>query len=166
MSRKQRILQKRFEIFCEGDTEFDRINTVPGEYVNFMRLVEYCITQNRNGNTPHFLIVNNPDFEYVACLHSPEYNGQDIHKFILAKLGAKDIDTFKGNTEIYNFLNSNGLSNKIMLDKIRDKEKFIRNDYDVKKTTFDITIKSTDVEFDLLSRKCSNIDEFFDVIDW
>lgn len=216
MSRKQRILQKRFVIFCEGDTEYnyidkmrknqgvelvlkpinmqgggysaflqkikteaqsnylakfiiidaDRISTVPGEQANFMRLAEYCVTQNRKGNTPHFLIVDNPDFEYVACLHSPEYNGQDIHKFIITKFGVKDIETFKGNTEIYDFLNSKGLSYEIMLDKVRGKEKFVKNEYDIKKTTFDITIKSTDVNFDMLARKCSNIEEFFDVIDW
>ena len=144
----------------------DRISSVPGEQANFMKLVEYCVLQNRKGNTPHFLIVDNPDFEYIACLHSPEYKGQDIHKFILTKLGFKDIDSFKGNAEIYDFLNNNGMSYEIMLDKVRDKEKLIRNNYEVKKTTFDITIKSTDLDLDLLNRKCSNIEEFFDVIDW
>ena len=216
MSRKIRTLQKRFAVFCEGDTEYnyidkmrknqgvelvlkpinmhgggyssflqkikteaqsnylakfiivdaDRISSVPGEQANFMKLVEYCVLQNRKGNTPHFLIVDNPDFEYIACLHSPEYKGQDIHKFILTKLGFKDIDSFKGNAEIYDFLNNNGMSYEIMLDKVRDKEKLIRNNYEVKKTTFDITIKSTDLDLDLLNRKCSNIEEFFDVIDW
>lgn len=45
-----------------------------------------------------------------------------------------------------------------MLDKVRDKEKFVKNDYDIKKTTFDIMIKSTDICFDMLYRKCSIIE--------
>lgn len=53
-----------------------------------------------------------------------------------------------------------------MLDKVRNKEKFVKNAYDIKKNTFDIVIKDTDVDFDMLTRKCSNIEEFFDVIDW
>ena len=216
MSRKQRFLQKKFAVFCEGDTEFnyfdrmrknqgvklvlkpinmpgggysnflqkikieaqsnylakfivvdaDRINSVPGEYTNFVRLLEYCKTQNRKGNTPHFLIVDNPDFEYVTCLHSLEYNGQDIHKFILTKLGIQDISLLKGKADIYDFLNSNGLSYEIMLEKVRTREKFVRNDYDIKKSTFEIMIKDTIVNYDMLNKKCSNIEELFDVIDW
>ena len=71
----------------------------------------------------------------------------------------KDIDTFKSNEEIYDFLNSKGLSYEIMLDKVRNKEKFVKNDYDIKRTTFDITIKSTDVDFDMLSRKLRGVNE-------
>lgn len=216
MSRKKRILQKRFAIFCEGDTEFnyiekmrknqgvelvlkpinmhgggyssflqkikteaqsnylakfiivdaDRISTVPGEQANFKKLLEYCVLQNKKGNTPHFLIVDNPDFEYVACLHSPDYKGQDIHKYILSKFGMKNIDVFKGNTDVYGLLNSNSLSYEVMLSAIRGKEKFISNYYDVKKTSFDISIKDTKIDMDLISKKSSNIEEFFDVIDW
>ena len=81
-------------------------------------------------------------------------------------MGFKDIDTFKSNEEIYDCLNSRGLSYEIMLDKVMGKEKFVKNDYEIKRSTFDITIKRTDVDFDMLSRRCSNIEEFFDVIDW
>ena len=35
-----------------------------------------------------------------------------------------------------------------------------------KDTTLVETIKNTDIDFDMLSRRCSNIEEFFDVIDW
>lgn len=216
MSRKQRILKKRFAVFCEGDTEYnyiekmrknqgvelvlkpinmhgggysnflqkikteaqsnylakfiivdaDRIQAVPGERANFMRLLEYCMTQNRKGNTPHFLIVDNPDFEYVACLHSPEYNGQEIQKFIVSKLGVKDIAAFKSNPDVYDFLNSNAMSYEVMLDKVRGKRKFLQNAYGIKKKTFEISIKNTTMQEDLLTSRCSNIEEFFDVIDW
>lgn len=111
MSRKTRVLQKRFAVFCEGDTEYnyidkmrknqgvelvlkpinmhgggysnflqkiktesqsnylakfiimdaDRIATVPGELDGFKKLLEYCRIQNAKGNTPHFIIMDNPD---------------------------------------------------------------------------------------------------------
>ena len=216
MSRKPRVLQKRFAVFCEGDTEYnyidkmrknqgvelvlkpinmhgggysnflakikteaqsnylakfiivdaDRIATVPGERANFMKLLEYCMNQNHRGNTPHFLIVNNPDFEYVACLHHPEYNGQDIHKFIQTKLGFQKVSDFKSYAEIYDFLNRSSLSYRVMMEKIRGREKLLKNTYDIRKKNFEITVKDTSCDFDQLNRKCSNIEEFFDIIDW
>ena len=172
MSRKTRVLQKRFAVFCEGDTEYnyidkmrknqgvelvlkpinmhgggysnflqkiktesqsnylakfiimdaDRIATVPGELDGFKKLLEYCRIQNAKGNTPHFIIMDNPDFEYVACLHSPQYRGQDPHKFIESVLGAKSIAAFKGNADVYNFLNSGELSYQIMMESLRGKK--------------------------------------------
>ena len=190
MSRKTRVLQKRFAVFCEGDTEYnyidkmrknqgvelvlkpinmhgggysnflqkiktesqsnylakfiimdaDRIATVPGELDGFKKLLEYCRIQNAKGNTPHFIIMDNPDFEYVACLHSPQYRGQDPHKFIESVLGAKSIAAFK--------------------------EKLLYNRYEIKKKNFDIVIKDTFFDVDFINKKSSNIEEFFDVIDW
>ena len=69
-----------------------------------------------------FYIMDNPDFEYVACLHSPQYRGQDPHKFIESVLGAKSIAAFKGNADVYNFLNSGELSYQIMMESLRGKE--------------------------------------------
>lgn len=53
-----------------------------------------------------------------------------------------------------------------MLNAIRVQEKLVRNKYEIKKKTFEINIKSTEFNEDMLSRKVSNIEEFFDVIDW
>jgi hypothetical protein len=53
-----------------------------------------------------------------------------------------------------------------MLDAIRGKEKLLKNHYDIKKKNFDITIKDTILDMDLVDRKGSNIEEFFDIIDW
>ncbi|MCD8397482.1 MAG: hypothetical protein LUD12_09960 [Lachnospiraceae bacterium] len=44
--------------------------------------------------------------------------------------------------------------------------KFLKNTYVVMKKLFDIEIKDTIVNFDHLSYKGSNIEEFFDVIEW
>lgn len=132
MSRKERTLKKRYEIFCEGDTEYNYtdkmrknqgvelvlkpINMHGGGYSNFLKqikkeaqtnflakfiivdadrilndskekeyfrqLLEYCRIQNDKGNTPIFIIANNPDFEYVACLHDEDYKGQSMKSYI------------------------------------------------------------------------------------
>ncbi len=37
---------------------------------------------------------------------------------------------------------------------------------DIKKKTFDISIKSTVFNQDMLNQRVSNVEEFFDVIDW
>ena len=216
LSRKLRILKKRYAIFCEGDTEYnytekmrkkqgvelvlkpinmhgggysnflrqikkesqtnylakfiivdaDRIVKVPGEKENFMRLLEYCKLQNDKGNTPLFIIANNPDFEYVACLHDAEYRGQDTKNYIIKAWGYKEIDAFKNDSEVYEFLNSGKKSFYNLLGIIRRQEKLVKNQYEIKKKTFDISIKSTVFNQDMLDQRVSNIEEFFDVIDW
>lgn len=216
MSRKERTLKKRYEIFCEGDTEYNYtdkmrknqgvelvlkpINMHGGGYSNFLKqikkeaqtnflakfiivdadrilndskekeyfrqLLEYCRIQNDKGNTPIFIIANNPDFEYVACLHDEDYKGQSMKSYITKVWGYRDLDEFKKDPDIYNFLNTGNKSYQNMLSIIRKKDKLICNKYDVKKKTFDIKIHSTEFKDDLLDKKTSNIDEFFDVIEW
>ena len=216
MSRKERILKKRYAVFCEGDTEYnyidkmrknqgvelvlkpinmhgggytnflkqikkeaqtnylakfiivdaDRIKTIPEEQENFLKLLEYCKLQNDKGNTPHFLIADNPDFEYVACLHDIEYKGQDTKNYIVNVWKFKDIASFKSNGEVYDFLNTGNKSYKKLLEVIRNQDKLVSNKYEIKKKTFDIVIKKTDYVQEALSKRNSNIEEFFDVIDW
>ncbi|SES25117.1 hypothetical protein SAMN04487884_12511 [Butyrivibrio fibrisolvens] len=216
MSRKERVLKKRYAIFCEGDTEYnyidkmrknqgvelvlkpinmhgggytnflkqikkeaqtnylakfiivdaDRIKTVPGEQENFFKLLEYCKLQNDKGNTPHFLIADNPDFEYVACLHDTDYKGQETKNFIVNAWKFKELAAFKSVEEVYEFLNTGNKSYKLMLEVIRKQDKLVSNKYEIKKKTFDIKIKHTDYNKDSLNKRNSNIEEFFDVIDW
>ncbi|WP_026505407.1 hypothetical protein [Butyrivibrio sp. NC3005] len=80
MSRKERVLKKRYAIFCEGDTEYNSYRT--------------------------------------------------------------------------------------LLDAIRKQDKLVSNNYEIKKKTFDIIIKQTNYDQDVLNKRDSNIEEFFDVIDW
>lgn len=169
MSRQKRILQKRFVVFCEGDTEYnyiDKMRKKQGELESFRRLLDYCRIQNKKGNTPHFIIMNNPNFEYVACLHSPKYKGQNPQTYIQKELGVKNITDFKKNADIYNFLNNAGLSYEFMLSAIRGKDKFVSNEYEIKKKKFEIIVKNTRINMECMSKKCSNIEEFFDIIDW
>lgn len=218
MSRPERKLQKRFVVFCEGDTEYNYINKMRGvkrqdvqitlkpinmhgggysnflkkikmesqtnclakfimvdadrlvkhyeEKDSFLQLAEYCRLQNKKGTVPHFLIANNPDFEYVACLHVPEYKGQEATRFLRTVLGFQTLEQFKKNTEVYEYLNRGEFSYQIMIQRLRGKDKFVKNIYSVKKKNFEIAISRTDVSWEMLDCKGSNMEEFFDVIDW
>ena len=216
MSRKQRVLKKRYAIFCEGDTEYnyidkmrkkqgveivlkpinmhgggysnflrqikkesqtnylakfiivdtDRIVSVQGEKENFLMLLEYCKIQNDKGSTALFVIADNPDFEYVACLHDADYKGQDTKNYIVKTWGYKDLDSFKNDTEVYEYLNTGKKSFENLLGIIRRQDKLVKNQYEIKKKSFDISIKSTVYDQDMLDQRVSNIEEFFDVIDW
>ena len=144
----------------------DRLRKHSGERPAFDELIEYCKQQNKRNIVPHFLIVDNPDFEYVACLHAPEYINQDIENFIKSNFKFKSMDDFKSNENVYDFLNTGTRSNMIMLEKIRGKEKLVKNTYSVNKKNFQVMITKTDVNWDKENVKGTNIEEFFDVIDW
>lgn len=94
------------------------------------------------------------------------YRGQDNKSFVERIWEFGSADDFKGEEGIYEFLNSGSRSYQIMLDAIRGKEKLIRNHYEIKKKNFDIIIKSTIFNADTMDQKSTNIEEFFDVIDW
>lgn len=47
------------------------------------------------GKYTTFYYYGQSGFEYVACLHSPQYRGQDPHKFIESVLGAKVLRLLK-----------------------------------------------------------------------
>lgn len=216
MSRPERRLQKRFVVFCEGDTEYNYIdkmrkrqdvhislkpiNMHGGGYSNFLKkiktesqtnclakfviidadrmlkhheekegflqLADYCKLQNKKGASPHFLIVNNPNFEYVACLHVPEYKGQEVTRFLATVLGFQSLEYFKKNREVYECLNNGERSYQVLIHKLQCKDKFVNNTYYVNKKNFEISITRTDVIWELLDYKSSNMEEFFDVIDW
>ena len=53
-----------------------------------------------------------------------------------------------------------------MMKALEGKERLVVNKYEVKKKNFVITISKTIHRPDMLSRKCSNMEEFFGVIDW
>ncbi len=216
MSRPKRKLQKRFVVFCEGDTEYNYIdkmrkqqdvqialkpiNMHGGGYTNFLKriktesqtnclakfivvdadrlikhydekesflqLAEYCRLQNKKGTLPHFLIVNNPDFEYVACLHVPEYKGQEVKRFLQIVLGFQSMEQFKKNAEVYECLNNGKNSFQVLIQRLQGKEKFVKNIYTVNKRSFEITVNRTEISWELLNSKNSNMEEFFNILAW
>lgn len=144
----------------------DRIYNSKEEQARFMELVQYCSRQNKIGTAPHFLIVNQPNFEYVACLHSAEYKGQDVDRFISTGWKFKNVDEFKSTKDIYDFLNSGDRSYAYAVQQLEKKSKLLKNLYTVNRKNFDIKIKDSLLVWDNLMIKSSNMEEFFKVIDW
>ena len=212
MSRKARVTQKIFKVFCEGSTEHNYINEMrrqkkltitlklvnmegggyrnfleqvktdgttnclakfiiidgdralaeEGEKKNLRELLNYCILQNKNGKIPHFLIINDPDFEYIACMHTPKYKGQNTAQYLIKELGYKSVDDFKADTKIYQFLNTNGNSYGHMLSLLKKENCFVINNYSINRKLYDIKV-STSYDWKMLGKKASNINEFFEV---
>lgn len=172
MSRKKRLVEKVFKVFCEGDTEYNYfeyirknkkvslairpINMKGGGYANFLDqikgdansnclakfividgdralsfpgeldvlkgIIDYCKKQNSSKRTPHILIIDYPDFEYVACLHTYAYKGQKVE-----------------HTAIVN------------------------NDFSINKSKYEIFVKST-INMSNLGKKGTNFDDFYKVL--
>lgn len=141
----------------------DRAIVEDGEKKNLRELLEYCILQNRSGRIPHFLIVDYPDFEYIACLHTPRYKGQNVAQYIIKELGYKSVDEFKADKKVYNVLNTNENSYTLMLSSLRKENCFVINNYSISKKQYEIKI-STIYDWEKLGKKGSNINDFFDVV--
>ncbi len=109
-----------------------------------MAAVTATFKENKKGTIPHFLIVNNPDFEYVTCLHMPEYKGQEVTRFLQTVLGFQSLEQFKKNTEVYECLNNGERSYQVLIQRIQSKDKFVKNTYSVKKNNWEVEIKNHD----------------------
>ena len=64
------------------------------------------------------------------------------------------------------FMHPGELEEKARIQRIQGRDKFVKNTYSVKKRSFEIAISRTDVTWELLDCKGSNMEEFFEVIDW
>lgn len=146
-------------IIIDGDRATCDVN----EQNQLKKLLEYCIVQNISERTPHFLIVNTPDFEYIACLHVPSYRGKNVAKFIVDELGYGSVDEFKADSKVYNVLNTKGNSVKIMLDSLKRKNCFIVNKYFYDERKFSMTAE-TKYDWDKMGNRGSNINEFFEIV--
>lgn len=146
--------------------DYDRVLTVPGEKENLNLIIDFCINKNKNGRIPYFLIIDNPDFEYVACLHTVCYKEQNTKKYIEKELGFKDLGKFKAYKNIYNYLNSNGNSFSSAIVKLKEKSTYIKNNYSIIKKEFSIKINKVIVNKYTDTVNGSNFYELFEVIDW
>jgi len=144
--------------------DFDRVKKHSGELEKLKEIIEYCKLQNDSKRIPCFLILDNPDFEYIACLHIEDYRGQDTKKYIEDSLGFGSLDKFKNKKDIYCYLNTNCNSYNRMLSRLRGK--VLINHYQINKANFDIKISNMELIWDNSSKRGSNINEFFEVINW
>ena len=91
---------------------------------------------------------------------------QEITRFIQNVLGFSSLEQFKKNTAVYECLNNGERSYQLLIQRIKGREKLVKNTYSKKLKNFEISIRRTDVDWERLDCKCSNIEEFFEVIDW
>lgn len=147
-------------IIIDGDRAVSDAN----ERKCLRELFEYCTLQNRSGRIPHFLIINQPDFEYVACLHTPKYKGQNVAQYIVKELGYNSVDEFKSDKNVYNVLNTNGNSSELMLSLLKKDNCLIINNYSIMKKIYEVKISNTIFDWNKLGRRGTNINEFFEVI--
>lgn len=146
--------------------DLDRLHKHPEERQYLTDLIEYCKIQNgKEGGIPHFLIIDNPDFEYLACLHIPSYSTQNTKRFIEKTLSFVNIERFKSKKDVYEYLNSRGNSYTNMLSRLNP-SKFLCNDFLIKKSKMEIVLRETIVDWDRTHIKTSNINELFQIIDW
>ena len=142
----------------------DRAQNIPGELAALKELQNYCEQQNRRDNeSPYFLIVNSPDFEYIACLHDPAYSEGDTTRHIEKFFKFKNLDDFKKNTEIYKLLNSVSRSYQQMITKLKSRRpRMISTQFERKNIL--IIFQDTAVDWSLINDKNSNIEEFYNIV--
>jgi len=137
----------------------------PSEKIQLEKLLNFCKKLNSNHSLfPCFLIINSPDFEYIACLHDSDYNGKDPAAHIEKVLGYGDLENFKSDKDIFKKLNSEPLSYQNMLKKIKNSQKIIWNDYTIEKSRKKIILSCIHSDLDSIGKKGSNINEVFDIL--
>ncbi len=194
MSRKKRLVEKVFKVFCEGDTEYNYfeyirknkkvslairpINMKGGGYANFLDqikedansnclakfividgdralsfpgeldvlkgIIDYCKKQNSSKRTPHILIIDYPDFEYVACLHTYAYKGQKVEQYIKREFGYRDVDAFKADDKVFKVLVESGKGSiEQLINSVNHATAIVNNDFSINKSKYEIFVKST-----------------------
>lgn len=214
MSRKQRVTEKVFKIFCEGDTEHnyfnyirknkkvslairpinmkgggyanfleqiesdansnclakfividgDRALSIPGEKKALNDLINFCKKQNSSRRIPHILIIDYPDFEYVACLHTYAFKGQNVEQYIKSELGYKDIDSFKADDKVFKVLVESGKGSvEQLLKSINHNNAIVDNKFSINKSKYEIFVE-TETEMDNLGKRGTNFDDFYKIL--
>ena len=121
--------------------------------------------QNNSKRIPHILIVDFPDFEYVACLHFENYNGKNSEQFITGELKYKSISDFKSDKKVLINIEKKGGSFNNLLKAINRNNVIVNNKISVKKKIYEITVEKTEYYSQNIGKKGTNINDFFDVLD-
>lgn len=214
MSRKKRVVEKVFKVFCEGDTEHnyfeyirknrkvsltirpinmkgggyanfldqierdansnclakfividgDRTLSVPGEQDALKRIIDYCKIQNSSKRIPHILIIDYPDFEYVACLHTYAYKGQNVEQYIKRELGYRDIDAFKADDKVFKVLVESGKGSiEQLIKSVNHATAIVNNNFSINKSKYEILVEST-INMSNIGKRGTNFDDFYRVL--
>ena len=144
------------------------LDKVQSDSVNFNKLLDYCKKKNSEKNQiPYFLIGTNKDFEFFACCHCPKYKvSKDTKSYIEKEFNFRDLNKFKSDSKIYEFLNGDGRTVENALETLKKIKPYIENIYKKTNKGLDISINITQTNIDpsRINSKNSNINEFFDLI--
>ena len=142
----------------------DRALTVRGEKEVLLKIINYCKMQNSSKRIPHILIIDFPDFEYVACLHTFSFKGQNVEQYIKKELGYKDIDDFKADDKLFKVLVESGKGSiEQLLSSINPNTAIVNNVFTINKSQYEVSV-DTKIEIDNLGKKGTNFDEFYRVL--
>ena len=142
----------------------DRALSVQGEDKELKKIIDYCLVQNESKRIPHILILDFPDFEYVACLHIFSYKNQEAQQFIKKELGYSDIDDFKADEKVYKVLTESGKGSiEQLLSKINSKTKIINNEFTYHKSKYEVSVRMK-YDLDKLGLRGTNFSDFYDVL--
>lgn len=144
------------------------LDKVQSDSTSFNELFSYCTKKNREKNQiPYFLIGSNKDFEFFACCHCPKYKiSKDTKSYIEKDFNFKDLNKFKSDTKIYEFLNRDSRRFENALTTLKSVKPYIENVYQKTNKGLDVTINitQTNIDSNRINSRCSNIYEFFDLI--
>ena len=82
---------------------------------------------------------------------------------LIKEFGYKSIGEFKADKKVYHILNTNGNSYNQLLSVLKNENSFVVNKYSIRKKQYEIKI-STYYDWEKLSKKGSNINEFFEIV--
>ena len=129
-----------------------------------MDIISYCKMQNSSKRIPHILIIDYPDFEYVACLHTYNYKKQDVGQYIQKNLGYKDVEAFKADEKVFKVLTETGKGSvEHLLASINQATKIVENSFSINKSKYEISVESN-INMSNLGKKGTNFDDFYKVL--
>mgnify|MGYP001259451145 CR=1 FL=1 len=145
--------------------DLDKAKQCIEEKCNLYKLISYCSIRNKRGD-PHFIILNNPDFEYVACLHMKDYEiGRDTKSFIEEKMNYRDLSRYKNDPDVYEVLNKDPDARKRLLSRAKGRPCYLSHDYTINRRNKQINIKKYDITRENRTGNNTNIYEFFEVVE-
>ena len=141
----------------------DRAQNISAELQALKELQEYCARQNKkDAASPYFLIIDCPDFEYVACLHDLNFSGGNVENHIKNNFNFGKLETFKSNPKVYSFLNSGSKNYRNAIEQLEKRLKVISNEYE--RNGVFVTLSDSITNWDLIGQRNSNIAEIFKIV--
>lgn len=142
----------------------DRATTVQGEEQELKKIIDYCLLQNESKRTPHILIIDFPNFEYVACIHTFEYKGQNVEQYIKRELKYPNVEKFKSDINVYKVLIESGKGSiEQLLSAINPSTAIIHNEFTYNKSKYEVFVNMK-YDMDKLGIRGTNFGDFYTVL--